>query len=364
MNSILDMYCRCSYLCEADRCFHGMMEKDLTTWNTLIAGYEKFDPIASLYIFMQMVSQGFSPNCFTFTSIIAATANLAVLGCGRQVHGGILRRGLERNLPLANSLLDMYAKCGSIADSHRIFSEMTSRDLVSWTSMMIGYGSHGYGKEAVELFDEMVISGIRPDLVAFIAVLGACSHAGLVDEGLRYFTLMTGDYKIRPNQDIYGCVVDLLGRSGRVKKAYDLIESMPFKPDESVWGAFLGACKAHGLLDLGKLGAKKVLELRPNMSGIYVLLSNIYAAEGKWGDSAKMRKLMRGMARLGNKKEPGRSWIEVQNQVYSFVVERRVGSHIESVYEVLGVLIQHMRDAGDTSDVEHSISDLEDGAGE
>ncbi|KAI8027405.1 putative pentatricopeptide repeat-containing protein [Camellia lanceoleosa] len=341
MNSILDMYCRCSCLCEANQCFHGMTERNLITWNTLIAGYEKSNSHESLYIFSRMECEGFSPNCFTLSSVMAACANLAVLSCGQQVHGLIVQRGLVGNLALANALLDMYAKCGNIVDSHKIFTEMSLRDLVSWTSMMLGYGSHGYGKEAVELFDEMVMSGIRPDRIVFMAVLSACSHAGLVNEGLSYFKSMIGDYNITPNQEIYGCVVDLLGRAGRVKEAYELIEGMPFKPDESVWGAFLGACKAHRLPNLGKLATKRVLDLGPNVTGTYVMLSNLYAAEGKWGEFAKMRKLMRGM---GSKKEAGRSWVEVRNQVCSFVVGDKMGAHIEWVYGVLDMLILHMKE--------------------
>ncbi|CAK9174306.1 unnamed protein product [Ilex paraguariensis] len=358
MNSILDMYCRCGCFCEAKQYFYSMPGRDLITWNTLIAGYEKFNPDESLYLFSKMESQGFSPNCFTFTSIIAACAQLAVLSCGQQVHGGIVQRGLVGNLALSNSLIDMYAKCGNIIDSHKIFCEMSSRDLVSWTSMMIGYGTHGYGKEAVELFDEMVRSSIRPDQIVFMAVLSACSHAGLLDEGLRYFKSMVGDYSVAPNQEIYGCVVDLLGRAGKVKEAYELILSMPSKPDESVWGAFLGACKAHGLPNFGKMAARSLLDLRPNMSGTYVMLSNIYAADGRWGDFAKMRKLMRG---LGNKKEAGRSWVEVRNQVSSFFVGDEVGLHMEWVYGVLEMVNQHMQEAGYVPDLDCLIHDLEDG---
>ncbi|CAK7340508.1 unnamed protein product [Dovyalis caffra] len=358
MNSILDMYCRCGCLSEAKKYFNEMSEKDLITWNTLIAGYERSDSIEALFIFLQMESDGFSPNCFTFTSLIAACANLAALHCGQQVHGGIFCRGLNGNLELSNALIDMYAKCGNIFDSHKIYSEMSCRNLVSWTSMMIGYGAHGYGKEAVELFDEMVRSGIRPDRVVFMAVLSACSHAGLVDQGLRYFNCMMDDYHIKPNQEIYGCVVDLLGRAGRVEEAYQLIRSMPFMADESVWGALLGACKAHNLSKLGKLAAKKALALRPNMVETYVMLSNIYAAEGEWGEAARMRKMMK---RAGCKKEAGRSWIEVQNQVYSFVVGNKKGSHIEWVNEVLELPGRHMKEAGYVPELDCLIHDQEDG---
>ncbi|KAI3445441.1 hypothetical protein Pfo_002106 [Paulownia fortunei] len=319
MNSMLDMYCRCIGFSEADRCFHGMAERDIITWNTMIAGYEKSDPYEALNLYSSLEFEGLTPNCFTFTSVIAAVANMAVLGVGEQVHGGIVRRGLGDDLGVANALIDMYAKCGSIMNSCKIFNEMHAKNVVTWTSMMVGYGSHGHGKEAVELFDKMVQSGVRPDRIVFVAVLNACSHTGLVDEGLRYFKSMVSKYNITPDQEIYGCIVDLLGRAGRVKEAYELIEAMPFMPDESVWGAFLGACKAHKLAELGNLAASRVLDLRPSVAGTYLALSNIYAADGKWGDFARIRKLLRGM---GSKKEAGRSWIEVR--IKSIVLSQEI----------------------------------------
>ncbi|XP_042490140.1 putative pentatricopeptide repeat-containing protein At1g56570 [Macadamia integrifolia] len=357
-NSIIDMYCWCHSLSEANQYFLEMFQKDLTTWNTLIAGFERSGSIGCLHIFSQMVSQGLSPNCFTFTSLASACANMTVLSSGQQVHGGIIRRGFESNLALTNALLDMYAKCGNIADSFKIFSEMPQRDVVSWTSMMIGYGTHGYGKEAIGLFDQMVDSGIRPDAIVFMGVLSACSHAGLVCEGLKYFKSMVTGYGITPNQEIYGCVVDLLGRAGKVKEAYELIENMPFKPDETVWGALLGACKAYGDSNLGKLAAQKLLDLRPSCIETYVILSNIYAADGRWGEFAKTRKLIRS---IGNRKEAGRSWIEVGNKVYSFVVGEKVGLHIELVYNALKILVQHMKETGYVPDSDSLLYDLEDG---
>ncbi|PIN17614.1 hypothetical protein CDL12_09727 [Handroanthus impetiginosus] len=354
MNSILDMYCRCNGLSEASRCFHGMTERDIITWNTMIAGYEKSDPYEAINLYSSLEFEGLTPNCFTFTSVIAAVANMAVLGVGEQFHGGILRRGLGDDLGVANALIDMYAKCGNIMNSCKIFNEMHVKNVVSWTSMMVGYGSHGHGKEAIALFDKMVQSGVRPDRIVFVAVLNACSHTGLVDEGLRYFKSMVSNYNITPDQEIYGCVVDLLGRAGRVKEAYELIEAMPFMPDESVWGAFLGACKAHKLAELGKLAASRVLELRPSVAGTYMAFSNLYAADGKWGDYARIRKLLR---RMGSKKEAGRSWIEVRNDIYSFVAGDKLGSRIEWVYEAVDILGLHMKEARHNPDLEC----LEDG---
>ncbi|XP_011087505.1 putative pentatricopeptide repeat-containing protein At1g56570 isoform X2 [Sesamum indicum] len=350
------MYCRCIGLSEADQCFHGMTEKDIITWNTMIAGYEKSDPYEALNLYSSLEFEGLTPNCFTFTSVIAAVANMAVLGVGEQIHGGIIRRGHGDDLGVANALIDMYAKCGSIMNSCKIFNEMHDKNVVSWTSMMVGYGSHGHGKEAVDLFDKMVASGVRPDRIVFVAVLNACSHAGLVDEGLQYFKMMVHSYNITPDQEIYGCIVDLLGRAGRVKEAYQLIEAMPFMPDESVWGAFLGACKAHKLAELGKLAASRVLDSRPSVAGTYLALSSIYAADGKWGDFARIRKLLKG---TGNKKEAGRSWIEVRNQTYSFVAGDKLGVHIVWVYEAIDMLGLHMKEAGYNPDLQCLIHDLE-----
>ncbi|CAN4110932.1 unnamed protein product [Withania somnifera] len=358
MNSVLDMYCRCSSLNDAKQCFHEMIPKDSITWNTLIAGYEKSDPYESISTYSNMESEGLSPNCFTFSSIVAAVANLAILSSGEQIHGRIIKRGLRGDLELNNALIDMYAKSGNIVSAHRIFDKMPRKNLVSWTSMMIGYGSHGYGNEAVDFFEEMVKFRVRPDRIAFMAVLNACSHAGLVDKGIKYFISMVGDYNITPDLEIFGCVVDLLGRAGRVEEAFKLIESMPFDPDESVWGTFLGACKAHNHPDLGRLAIRKVLALKPKLPATYVVLSNIYAAYGKWGDSAKMRKLMRRMA---TKKEAGSSSVEIKNQNYSFVAGDKMGSHMDCVDEVMKILVEHMRDTRFIPDLDFFIHDLEDG---
>ncbi|CAN1278454.1 Putative pentatricopeptide repeat-containing protein At1g56570 [Linum perenne] len=345
---------KCASMRDACLVFRHIREKNAVSWTTLITGFtHRGRSHSALRVFKQMLhSEGFTPNCFTFTSVAAACANLAVLSCGQQVHGGIIRRGINSNLALANALIDMYAKCGSISEAHKIFSEMSSKDLVSWTSMMIGYGAHGYGKEAVALFEEMVRSDVRPDQIVFMAVLSSCSHAGLVDQGLRYFNYMMGHYKIRPNQEIYGCVVDLLGRAGRVEEAYQLIQSMPFKADESVWGALLSACKTHNLLDLGKLAALRVLDLQPDLVSAYIMLSNIYAAEGKWSEFARTRRLMK---QIVSKKVSGKSWIEVRNEVYSFVVDDTVGIHMEVAYQALGLLWQHMKAKDEEDCLIHAI---------
>ncbi|KAM0954535.1 putative tetratricopeptide-like helical domain superfamily [Dioscorea sansibarensis] len=346
-NSIVDMYCRCMSLLEAEQYFNEMPEKDLITWNTMIAGFEQAIPQAALRLLIEMGLNNVTPNCFTYTSIASACANMAVLNCGQQVHGTIIRGGFIGNLQMGNALVDMYAKCGSIADSHKVFNEMSWKDLISWTSLMNGYGIHGYGKEAVELFDEMIISGIEPDSVVFMGVVSACSHAGLVEEGLKYFNLMRTVYNVLADKEVYGCVVDLLGRAGRLTEAYELIQRMPFKPDESIWGALLGACKMHKNAKLGKLAAEKILDLKPKGAKTYVILSDIYGSCKQWDEFAEMKKLIK---ETGSKKEAGMSRIELRDEVCSFVVGDAINPYTISIYETLRVLSKHMNDSGVVSD--------------
>ncbi|XP_008804283.3 putative pentatricopeptide repeat-containing protein At1g56570 [Phoenix dactylifera] len=356
-NSLVDMYCRCMSLAEARRYFNEMPQRDLITWNAMIAGLQRYNSQEALQLFLEIGSEDLQPNCFTFTSILSACADLAVLHCGQQVHGAIVRRGFTGNLQMANALVDMYAKCGSIADSREIFSEMNQKDLISWTSMMIGYGINGYGKEAMDLFDEMINLGIQPDHVVFMVVISACSHAGLVDEGLKYFDAMRTGYDIPPNSEVYGCVIDLLGRAGRLMEAYELIKEMTFEADESIWGALLGASRMHNNVGLGRLAAQKIMDLKPEETKTYVLLSNIYAAGSEWGEFAETRRLLRGM---GSKKEAGMSWIEVRNKVCSFVAGDRSNPYVDLVYEILEMLVQHMTEVECDYNSDGLLHDLEE----
>ncbi|XP_072976889.1 putative pentatricopeptide repeat-containing protein At1g56570 [Typha angustifolia] len=348
-NSLVDMYCRCMSIEDGKRYFTEMPRRDLITWNTMISGLDRYSSCEALQLFLEMSSRNVKSNCFTYTSIVASCAKLAVLRCGQQVHGAIVCRGFGENLQICNALIDMYCKCGSVADSEKIFSAMSCRDLLSWTSMMIGYGMNGLGYEAMQLFNEMVDGSIRLDYVVFVGLISACSHAGLVEEGWRYFNLMTTKYSVQPNWEVYGCVVDLLGRAGRLIEAFEVIQSMPFEPDESIWGALLGACKMHKNAELGSLAAQKMVELKPKGSAkTYLVLSNIYAADNEWGQFAATRKLMRGM---DSKKEAGTSWIELGDKVCSFVAGDRSNSCVGLAVEVLDSLIEHMHEAGNVSEI-------------
>ncbi|KAL9269436.1 putative pentatricopeptide repeat-containing protein [Drosera capensis] len=340
MNSMIGMYCRCDCIPEASRCFIEMTEKDLITWNALIAGYVRSNSAECLHILSKIESEGFSPNGFTFTTVVAACANLALLSCGRPLHSRIASRGLMADIPLSNTLVDMYVKCGSIVDSKNIFSEMRYWNIVSWTPMIIGHATHGHGKEAIKLFEQMISTGINPDEIVFMAVLNACSHAGLVGEGLKYFESMASKYNVIPDKEIYGCVVDMLGCGGRVKEAYELINNMPFEPDDYILRVSIGACKTHKYPSLGKIVTQRLSGVRSSMSRTYWMLSNMYAADGRWEESAKMRKWVK---RLGNEDEAGSSWLELNNEVRRSVVGDMGGSLEGWDNKILHVIIRHMK---------------------
>lgn len=350
-NAIIDLYFKCNCISEAKQYFREMHQRDLITWNTMIARLDQCGSHEAITLLPEMSLHSVEPNCFTFTSIVSACARLALLNCGQQVHASIIRRGFSQNLQVSNALVNMYTKCGSIIDSIKIFDGMSHKDIVSYTSMMVGYGFNGYAEEAIDLFEEMTSFGIQPDSVVFIGLLSACSHAGLVDEGLSYFNRMTTEYNVKPDKEVYGCVVDLLGRAGRVEEAYELIESMPFEADESIWGALLGACRVHGNVEMGRLAGQRVLELRPEGAEGYVMVANVLAAEGEFGQVREMRRRMRRGG--GRRKEAGRSWVEVRGDVCGFVAGDRSGSLCVSLAcEVLEVLYVHMDGTLDLFDME------------
>ncbi|KAL6627757.1 hypothetical protein ACP70R_031483 [Stipagrostis hirtigluma subsp. patula] len=339
-NSLVDMYCTCASIVDARRLFDEMPERNLVTWNTIIAGCSRHDPLMAFQLLLDM---NLEPNCLTLTSIISACAGLAGLRFGQQVHGAVLRRNYEEDLKVSNALVDMYSKCGSISNATKVFNMMTCKDILSWTSMISGYGMNGYVNEAIQLFNSMLHAGDHPDHVVFMGLINACSHAGLVDEGWNLFRSMIFEFNIQPNREIYGCVANLLARAGRLREAFDLIDTMPYAPDESVWGALLGACKMHKNVELGRLAARKIIEISPDAAKTYILLANIYAADSKWDEYAVTRRLLRG---IGSKKELGMSWIDVTNKMYGFSTADSSSPHVSLADEVLQILVLHMDEAG------------------
>ncbi|XP_057848839.2 pentatricopeptide repeat-containing protein At4g02750 [Cryptomeria japonica] len=282
---------------------------NVITWNAIIAGnVNNGNAEAALKVYSQMQMQGVKHDPVTLLSVLLACTRLSALQKGKEIHSTIIRKKHDLDVSVGNALIDMYAKCGSIQNGVQVFEKMSDKDVVSWNAMIVGYGMHGHGEDALKVFGQMQQSGTKPNYITFIGVLSACVHAGMVDEGRSYFACMIQNYFITPCVEHYACMVDLLGRAGCLEEAYDFIKSMPLKPTASMLGALLGACNIYNNAELAETVANQLFQIEPQNAGNYVLLSNIYAAAGRWDDARKVRKIMQNR---GLKKKPGCSWIDI-----------------------------------------------------
>lgn len=280
--------------------FDGMPGPDKVSWTALIDGFVKNGRHdEAIDCFRAMLLDGVETDYITLVAVVSACAEVGALGLGMWVHRLVLRQRLERNARVANSLIDMYARCGQVNLAAQVFRSIRKRTVVSWNSMIVGFAANGRCTDAIELFEEMRRQGFKPDAVTLTGVLTACSHAGLTEHGLRYYDLMTTEYGVAARMEHYGCVVDLLGRAGRLDEAMHVVETMPMRPNEVVLGALLAGCRTHGNLDMAEQMMQHLFELDPQGDANYVLLSNIYAAVGKWDGAGKVRSLMKARGAVG-----------------------------------------------------------------
>ncbi|KAH9297549.1 hypothetical protein KI387_029231 [Taxus chinensis] len=356
-NAMIAAYAQHGVLSEALRLFNEMPERNVVSWTTMIAGYTRNGFVEkALEAFKQMQSAGVKPNPMTFVSILPACAKMGALEQGMNIHQRVIEYGFLSDVLITSALVDMYAKCGSIHKARELFDKMPRRNVVSWTAIIAGYAMHGFRKDALKLFALMKHSGTYPDHVSLVCVLFACSHVGLVDEGCKYFSGMSKSFCIMPTMDHYVCMVDLLGRARYLEEALNFIIKMPIKPLLVVWMCLLGACRSHKNIGLGVFIATLFFELDPQNAAPYVLLSNIYAEMGRWGDVQKVRKSMkdRGIIKI-----PGCSWIEVDKTVHAFSVGDRSHPQTQEIYEKLEKLSQKMKVAGYSPNSRHVLIDVE-----
>ncbi|CAN0917985.1 Pentatricopeptide repeat-containing protein ELI1, chloroplastic [Linum grandiflorum] len=315
--SLLDVYAKAEDIESARKLFDYMPEKDVISWNVMIDGYVQYgSPYESLLLFRQMLRAKVRPNEATMVSVLSACAQIGALESGRWVHWYAENHGIDINVRVATSLIDMYSKCGSLEEARQVFERTTYKDVVAWNSMIVGYSMHGFSKDALYLFSEMCRLGYKPTTITLIGVLNACTHAGLVSQGREIFNSMAKKYGIEPRIEHYGCMVNLLGRAGHVEEAYELVKNMEIEQDGILWGALLGACRIHGNVSLGEEIGRFMINQNIANPGTYVLLSNMYADANDWEGVAGVRKLMR---EKGVEKEHGCSSIEVKNKVHEFV---------------------------------------------
>ncbi|CAK9227526.1 unnamed protein product [Sphagnum troendelagicum] len=420
-NSLVDMYAKCGSMEDAERVFNKMLSRNVVTWNTMILGYVKCGQGSkALELFQQMQQEGVQSDPVTFVGVLNACASMVALEEGRHTHGQIIQSGYESVAFVGNSLIDMYAKCGSIEDAKRVFNKLPSRDVVSWNVMIFGHVKYGQGQKALELFRQMQEEGVQPTPLTLVGVLNACASVVALEEGrrthdwviksgwdsnvfvgnslidmyakcgsmvdalkvfnkmpfrdvvtwnamiggyaihghgLRFYSSMSTVYMISANLQHYTCMVDLLGRAGCLHEAENMVLAMRYKPQVAAWRALLGACRIHGNVEMGERVAKQVLELEPKNAAGYVLLSNLYTATGNRDLSENIE---RERKERSVKKHPGRTWIEVDNEVHTFVVDDQHHPQMVEIHAELKRLSGLMHDAGYVPDTNFVLHDVEE----
>ncbi|WOL17577.1 hypothetical protein Cni_G26370 [Canna indica] len=333
-NAIIHQYVKHGAIDVASRLFSKMSKRDVVSWNTLISGFSQVGRCReALALFDEMKFSSEKPNKLTFSIVLSACASVGALDTGMWIHAYLGRTGLNSDGSLDYCLIDMYSKCGSIDKALQVFESVpVRRDLYSWTSVVCGLAMHGQADHALCLYLQMLDVGIKPDDVTLVGVLNACVHGGLVDHGFRFFHSMEKMHGLKPKIEHYGCLIDLLGRVGRLKEAFDIILGMPMKPNEVLWGIILSACKVRKNVELGEVAAKKLTELNPCDPWARVMLSNIYAEANDWDGVMRLRKEMNT---VGLKKTPGCSSIEVNGEVHEFLAGDNLHAQIEEILELL-----------------------------
>ncbi|KGN44257.1 pentatricopeptide repeat-containing protein At2g42920, chloroplastic [Cucumis sativus] len=379
-NTILYMYATGGFLSEARRIFNQEMEFDVVSWNSMILGLAKcgeidesrklFDkmpvknPISwnsmiggyvrngmfkeALKLFIKMQEERIQPSEFTMVSLLNASAQIGALRQGVWIHEYIKKNNLQLNAIVVTAIIDMYCKCGSIGNALQVFEKIPCRSLSSWNSMIFGLAVNGCEKEAILVFKMLESSSLKPDCISFMAVLTACNHGAMVDEGMEFFSRMKNTYRIEPSIKHYNLMVDMISRAGFLEEAEQFIKTMPIEKDAIIWGCLLSACRIYGNTEMAKRAAEKVNELDPEETMGYVLMANIHAWGNNFVGAMEKRVAMR-MKKV--EKEPGGSFIEVDEEVHEFIAGGgRLHRKAQEIYIVLGQLGVMLQDKGAVGD--------------
>ncbi|KAM7259198.1 hypothetical protein ACFE04_014939 [Oxalis oulophora] len=339
--SLIDMYFKCGLPVGAENVFSGIPHPNIAVWNSMISGYCKNGYPEKSITLLPRISQ--KPDLITLTSVLAAISSTSALLKGKSLHGYLIRHEIPSDIQLDNALLDMYIKCGLLSFAQKIFKNMIRKDLVSWNSMIAGYGYHGDSVTAMKMFDEMKYHEIMPDDITFLSLISCCNHSGLVEEGRKLFLSMA-EYGVEPRMEHYVNMVDLLGRAGDLDSACSFIKKMAIDPDNSIWLSLLCACRTHQNLELGEMAADKLINLEPSRGSNYVQLLNIYGEAGMWDKVVNLRALMK---ERGVKKSPGCSWIEVRDMVHVFYSGDSSNTKSTEIYKLITCLRSNMKKRDD-----------------
>ncbi|PWA39815.1 tetratricopeptide-like helical domain, DYW domain protein [Artemisia annua] len=352
----------CGEVSDGVKVFDGMSVRDVVSWTAVIDGFiDNGRALEGLRYFRDMEMEGFVANDVTVVSVLRACAETGALSIGVKLDELVRLRGNKLKKNVVTTLIDMYSKCGCIDSATRVFGEAVDKDVYVWTVMISGLASHGRCKEAIELFERMESVGLRPDEKTMTAVLSACRNMGWVDEGLAYFKKIRKVYKLRPTVQHYGCIVDLLARSGRLDDAQKFIKSMPIEPDAVMLRSLMWGCKVHGdterLEDLIKHVEGEKIDSCDDC-GTYVLLGNVYASNKKWKNKANVRRLMN---QKGLVKPSGHSRIEINNVIYEFTAGSTNHIEAENIYTKLAEIEETLRSDGYDPKVSDVLLDIDDG---
>lgn len=359
-NTLIHMY-SCfggEFLGDARNVFDRMAKSSAVTWSAMIGGYVRGGLSSdAVGLFREMQASGVRPDEVTMIGVLAAAADLGALELARWVGRFVEKEGIGKSVTLCNALIDALAKCGDLDGAMAVFQGMKERTIVSWTSVIDALAMEGRGKEAVAVFEEMKTAGVRPDDVAFIGVLTACSHAGMVDEGYGYFESMKMAYGIDPKIEHYGCMVDMFGRAGMVERAMEFVHKMPMKPNPIIWRTLVAACRAHGRLELGETITRNLLNEYPAHEANYVMLSNVYALTRRWKEKSEIR---REMSKRGIKKVPGCSLVELDGEVHEFIAGDESHPQWKEIYMMVEEMARELRRAGHISATSEVLLDLDE----
>lgn len=367
-NSIMYLYLKCGLFDEAQKLFDGMSHVNLVTWNAMIAGHAQMMDLAkddlsahnggteALSIFSKLNSSGMKPDLYTFSSILTICSRLVALEQGEQIHALTLKTGFLSDVVVGTALVNMYKKCGRIERASRVFVEMSTRTLISWTSMITGFANHSLSHQALQLFEDMLLAGVRPNQVTFVGALAACSNAGMVYEALGYFEMMQKEYKIKPVMDHYMCLIDMFVRLGCIEEAFDFIKKMDFEPNEVIWSVFIAGCRRHGNMELGFYAAEQLLKLKPKDCESYAMLLDIFVSAGRWEDVAVVKNLTRE-EKLSETDDW--SWIRIKDKVYSFKPNDGLHPQSAEIFKVLDELVEKAKCFGYKQQESFELTDEE-----
>ncbi|KAL4195508.1 hypothetical protein AMTRI_Chr05g73660 [Amborella trichopoda] len=357
-NVMIDGFARHGRLVEARKLFEEVKEPDILSWASMIGGYMNLGHYeCALELYNRMIFTGLCPNESILTSILTACASLALLKFGHEVHVLSIKIGLQSYSIVANSLINMYSKCGDIVTAESIFNKMENRDLVTWNALISGYSVNGNAPKAIVAFEKLVSMEIKPDSVTFLSLLLACSHAGLAKQSWNYFSIMSSIYGIKPEKSHYGCMVDLLSRLGLVVEAEKLVSSMPFEPDSVIWTSLLNGCKAKPNFDIAQRAANKLIKANSRDPSPYLQLISIHGSERRWVHAENVSD---NMEKKKVRKRPGCSWIEINGEMHHFYASDQSHPLNQELQTHLRTLISDIKKLGYVPNCSLVMQDLED----